>query len=363
MSARPESPTVDIAREQRAKDRAVKRARMLDLLDHVDAPAILLTSSTAVSWYLDGGRTGVSLAADPIVAVRVSRDADEVFLTSNETARLVAEELPNDVVLRERLWYEPMPTVDAIPEMAVADALRAARLPLLPGETDRYRALGADTAAAMTHVFMRAERSWSERDLAAALTGALADVGADPLVVLVGGAERAAVPHPLPTAAPLGSRAMAVLCARRDGLIANCSRWLAFGEETPEERDAAERILRVEAAALDATRPGNSIAAVLDVIASAYPAAGFSPDQWRRHHQGGAAGYAGRDPRATPSLADRIVLEQAFAWNPWSPGAKVEDTVLLTGTEEHPEIDVLTVDPAWPTTIVNGHRRPATLIR
>ncbi|GAB3614946.1 M24 family metallopeptidase [Humibacter ginsengisoli] len=350
---------------QRASDRAVKRARVLDILDRAgEADSVLLTSAAAVSWYLDGGRLGVSLAADPIVAVRVARDADEVFVTSNETARLVAEELPSGVVVHDRAWFEPLAVLasaGALREQDVDAELRAARAVLLPGERQRFRSLSADAAKAATDVLLDAEPTWSERRVAAETAQRLVAVGADPLVLLVAGESRASLPHPLPTDAPLGRRAMLVICARRDGLIANLSRWVSFGPLTEGERDAERRILQVEAAAFDATVPDAPLSDVLATIAAAYRANGFDADQWQRHHQGGAAGYNGRDPRATPSTTDLARLGQAFTWNPWVPGAKVEDTVLLAGTPEAPEIEPITVDEGWPTIQVAGRARPITL--
>ena len=351
---------------QRASDRAVKRARVLELLDRAGAESVLLTSATAVTWYLDGGRMNVSLAADPIVAVRVSRDEDEVFATSNESARLVAEELPAGIVVRDRPWYAALDLPDApavLREQQVDSELRAARAVLLPGERQRFRALSADAATAVTDVLLDAQPSWSERRVAAALAGRLVALGADPLVLLVAGEGRASLPHPLPTDAPLGNRAMVVVCARRDGLIANLSRWVSFAPLSAAVEDAERRILDVEAAAFEATRPGAELSEVLEAIAAAYPANGFDENQWTRHHQGGAAGYGGRDPRATPSTSDVVRLGQAFTWNPWVPVAKVEDTVLLAGTPESPFIEPITVDARWPTTEVAGRARPATLQR
>ena len=52
-------------------DRAVKRRRVLDVLDRRGAASIVLRSHTAVAWYLDGARTHVSLAGDPVAAVVV----------------------------------------------------------------------------------------------------------------------------------------------------------------------------------------------------------------------------------------------------------------------------------------------------
>ena len=150
-----------------------------------------------------------------------------------------------------------------------------------------------------------------------------------------------------------------VVCARRHGLIINVSRSVAFAPPTAAEEDAQRRILGVEAAYFDALVPGTALATVFRAGCRAYGTHGFDPDEWRRHHQGGVAGYAGRDPRATDVTDDPIRTGQAFAWNPTGDGAKVEDTVLLT---EH-GLQVLTVDPAWPTVSYGGRRRPDVLRR
>lgn len=356
-----------------AEDRRVKRARLLRILDDRDADALVLTSAPSLAWYLDGARIHVSLAADPLVSMRVSRDGDELVLSSNERERLVAEELPAGLELREYEWHEPPPALDGLSESAIAGELRAARRELLPGELARYRSLCADTAAAATDVLLACTPQWSERRLAAAIGGALIAAGADPLVLLVAGSSRSRHPHPLPTDAPLGSSAMLVICARRDGMIVNLTRSVSFDEIGAAARDRQRRIFEVEAAAFDAMRPGVELREVLATIAGAYPAAGFAEQHWRGHHQGGAAGYAGRDPRATPSIDDTIVLGQAFSWNPWVPGAKVEDTVLLSSagqspsqehpSQEHPVVEPLTLDPRWPTIEIAGRARPDTMQR
>lgn len=352
----PTRPDADAA----TSDRLHKRQQLLSVLRRHDAEAITLTSAAAVNWYLDGARTHVSLAADPVVAVRVTTDADTVLVTSNERERLLDEELPPGVEVMERAWFEPLPSGGGLDERDVNGELRALRAVLLPGERERFRALGRDTASALTDALTSATPQWTERELAAAAAQRLSRQGADPLVVLVAGESRAH-PHPLPTDAALGRRAMLVACARRHGLIANITRWVSFGPLTGAERDAERRILDVEAAAFAATRPGRPLRDVLGDIGVAYPSAGFPADQWTRHHQGGAAGYAGRDPRATPDTDDVVHIGQAFAWNPWAGGAKVEDTVLLTGTEAKPLIEPLTLDERWPTTSVAGRQRPVTL--
>lgn len=337
----------------------MKRARLLEILSDRDAGSLLLTSAASVNWYLDGARTHVSLAAEPIVAVEVTPEGDTVRLTDNEESRLIREELPEGVAVHRRAWLESPPPSDGLVEADVDAALRAARRELLPTELRRYEALGTSVAATLTDVLGAAEPDWTERELAARLAHDLIASGSEPLVVLVAGDARRAFRHPLPTAGRLGRRAMAVVCARRAGLIANVTRWVSFGPLDARDADAEDRILAVEADVFDGTVPGASTGDLIAVVAGAYPRHGFAADEWRRHHQGGPAGYAGRDPRATPGGLDRFADGQAFTWNPSGDGAKVEDTVLLTGSG----VRALTFDPRWPVRVVGGRARPVTLVR
>jgi Xaa-Pro aminopeptidase len=277
-------------------------------------------------------------------------------VTSNEAPRLAAEELPEWAEVVEHPWYASV--VEAAEAEAVASGgategrleagLRAARQQLLPAEVQRYRELGTDVAALLTRCLSSASPTEPERDLAARLTAGVVELGAEPIVVLAGGEARRRYRHPLPTAAALGARAMVVLCARRSGLILNATRWVRFGSRTESELDADRRILAVEAAYLAASRPGSSLAAAFAAGTATYAEQGFDRDEWTLHHQGGVAGYAGRDPRAAPGLDVPLGADVAFAWNPTAPGCKVEDTILSTESG----FEVLSADPAWPTVSV-----------
>lgn len=350
---------------EKATDRATKRARVLDILASAGRDSVLLTSHTALSWYLDGSRVGISLAGDPIAAVLVTADGDHLVTYNNEAERLLAEEIPAGVSVHEVPWHAALndvaawfgPGVSPATEGDLAGELRLARRSLLPGELGRYELLCRESAEILTDVLADATPLTTERQLAAALAGRLVSAGADPLVLLANGASRAAFRHPLPTDEVLGRRAMAVVCARRDGMIANVTRWVRFDGGTPAELDAESRIANVEADIFDATIPGARIAGVLSEIRTAYARHGFGAEQWQLHHQGGPAGYAGRDPRATDAVTDTVALDQPFTWNPSGPGVKIEDTVLLTADGIRP----LSVDPRWPATPVNGILRPVTL--
>ncbi|WP_258064589.1 Xaa-Pro peptidase family protein [Arthrobacter sp. ZGTC131] len=355
----------NIAKPGNKADRAIKRQRVLDILAESGRDSLLLTTNTALTWYLDGSRVHISLAGDPIAAMLVDRDGDHLVTFNNEAARIAAEELPDGVALHSVPWHGQLhaaaamlsPGGNPLAEAEVAAELRAARQQFLPGESARYARLCEETAASLTDVLSEATPETTEFGVASALAARIVAMGAEPLVLLCNGAGRGEFRHPLPTHSPLGRRAMAVVCARRNGLVANVTRWVRFDAGTPAELDAESRIAAVEAEIFDATVPGAQLNGVFAEIREAYGRHGFGAAQWTLHHQGGPAGYAGRDPRATPAADDTVVLNQPFTWNPSGPGVKIEDTVQLTESG----IAVLSVDPRWPTAPVNGIQRPLTL--
>ncbi|MGX5717453.1 M24 family metallopeptidase [Arthrobacter sp. MAHUQ-56] len=347
-------------------DRAVKRRRVLDILDAAGRDSLLLTTHTALTWYLDGSRVHISLAGDPIAAVLVDRGGDHLVTFNNEAGRIAAEELPPGVNLHTVPWHGNLHQAAAavgnsawppLTEAEVAAELRAARQQLLPAESARYALLCAELAGIITDVLSATTPETTEFEVASVLAARVVATGAEPLVLLCNGSSRSAFRHPLATHSPLGRRAMAVVCARRDGLVANITRWVRFDAGTAEELDAEARIAAVEADIFDATVPGARLDGIFAEIKASYLRHGFGADQWEQHHQGGPAGYAGRDPRVTSSVTDTVVQGQSFTWNPSGPGVKIEDTVQLTDSG----LQVLTADPRWPAAAVNGLRRPVTL--
>jgi Xaa-Pro aminopeptidase len=147
---------------------------------------------------------------------------------------------------------------------------------------------------------------------------------------MVGGAQR--IPrhrHPIPAGATLGARAMIVVCAERGGLYANLTRFVHFEPPDGELAAKLEACQGILARLGAATRPGRTLGDVFDDCRTFYADAGFS-DGWRHHHQGGLTGYRSRELIAMPETALVIEPGQAFAWNPSLPGAKAEETFVLT---------------------------------
>jgi Xaa-Pro aminopeptidase len=209
----------------------------------------------------------------------------------------------------------------------------------------------------VTDALLSARPDWTEYDLSAAAASALWRRGIQPALTLAAGQDRLPVSrHPTPTSGFLGDRAMLVVCGRRHGLYANLTRFVYFRKLTIEEARASDAVAQVEAAAFNASARNKTLAETYQDIAAAYTTAGY-PNAERDHHQGGITGYLSRDILALPNARERIEPMMAVAWNPSLPGAKIEDTALVTEAG----LEILTVDERWPSIEVDGRLRPAEM--
>ena len=355
----------------------IERARLDRLdgyLDENGLEAVWFARPNSFAW-LTGGNNVVDREGDVGVAA-AGYDGDEVTVVTDsiEADRLRDEELPGDIEVEEFTWYEdtlagavaarsstPAAADFDVPGFETVDA-SPLRQPLIEEDVEAYRSLGREAASAVEAVCRELQAEDTEHEVASALRVALSARDIEAPVVLVGGAERAGkYRHYAPKHADLGDYALVSVTAERAGLHASLTRTVAF--DPPEwlvERHHAA--MTVEATALAATRVvpryDGTAGDVFGAIQAAYEGVGF-PDEWERHHQGGAAGYAGREWIATPDHDAPIELPMAFAWNPTVQGAKSEDTVLVTGDD----FEVLTETGDWPTEPVMAHDYEAALER
>jgi Xaa-Pro aminopeptidase len=329
------------------------------------------------AWATCGGSNVVLLTTDVGIAELLVTERDACVLTDEiEAGRLRAEELPSALEVASCRWTERPAAWDAqvreraggrvvasdrpgAGEAALPQPLVAARSSLLPEELERYRGLGRAAAEAMSEVLLAAKPSWTERQLAGAGAEALWARGIEPALTLAAGERRLPIyRHATPTSEKLGGRAMLVFCGRRHGLFANLTRFVYFRAPAQDERAADGAVAEVEGAGLETLRPGATLGAVYGALVEAYARAGFA-GQERAHHQGGTCGYSSRDVVALPGSTVRIAPDNAVAFNPSLPGAKIEDTVVV----REAGIEVLTVDARWPTRTVRGRTRPSILVR
>ncbi|APD10382.1 M24 family metallopeptidase [Thermus sp. 93170] len=265
-----------------------------------------------------------------------------------EHPRIAEEEVPG-LPVQVHPWYAFPPP--GSPNDLEHD-LTLLRLALSKKAQEAFRRLGREAAELVGEVVRAAKPTWREQELAGALAEALWGHGIRPQLLLVAGEERLfRHRHPLPKDRPLGRSFMAVVCAERGGLVANLTRMVNLGDGEVEAR--YRKVLEVEEAALDASRPGAKLGEVFAALQAAYERVGF-PSAWEEHHQGGVGGYRSREAIAVPGHPLTLEEGMALAWNPSLAGAKVEDTFLMTGEG----LLNLTEDPRWPTVRVGERDRP-----
>lgn len=344
---------------------------------------LVLSDHTNVAWLAGGGRSYVSPAFEQGAGRVIVSTEEVILLTSNiEARRMAAEEfagVPWRVVAHP--WWEgpagtlrhmipagrragvdvPLPWLpDAVP---IGGEIARLRVHLSQAAQERARALGRVVGDAMASVAHQVQPGESEHEIAARLGGALLAQGADVPTCLVAVDERFFQwRHFLPTGQRLERYAAFSVCARRDGIILSCTRLLHFGQPPADLLRRVDAVARVDAALIAATRPGATSGELFEVARAAYATVGF-PEEWRNHHQGGLGGYRGCEWLILPGGKERIEAGQLVAWNPSIPGAKSEDTFLVTpgGSE------IITESEGFPYVEVHTEagaiRRPSVLVR
>lgn len=352
-----------------ADEVASKLARIAQRLEEHGAGALVLRRSDTLTWLLAGADVLVSRQAGPVVEAVAHAAGVEVVTNHIEAERLRHEELPEGCHVHAVPWQQPA----ALSERALALAhelssngsvvdddtvdLTDARWPLLPVELERLRATGRATAATLTDVAVGLSPELTEHQAAGRVMGALRARGLHVPVVLVAGASRlGTVRHPVPTHAPLGNAALIVVCSEGRGLVSATSRIVRFGIEPGPVAERLSEVLRVEAAMLEATRPGTALGDVLSAARGAYARVGH-PEAWRDHHQGGPIGYRPREWLVVPGDQRPVRLGAAYAWNPSLPWAKSEDTFVVSEAG----LENVTWDDRWPSVTVEGRPRADVL--
>ena len=367
-----------------AEETTQKLAQLRALLEEHRAPAVVLGRVANFAWATGGGRSFVNVATDFGAAWAVVGRAGAWVVASNIEAQRLAEEEVDPATWEPvaYAWWEPEGAIEAVRRLTGAEPSALLSDGALPGARDvsrdlarlrqrlgraevrRAQALGRDLAEALEATCRAAQPGETEWAVAGRLAAACCARGIVPVVHLVAADERACRRHPLPTDRPVARYALVAVSGMRGGLVASATRLVHWGPVPPELLRRWRAAAQVEAELLAATRPGALARDLFALAQDAYARAGF-PDEWRHHHQGGLAGYASREWRATPTGTEVLAADQLVAWNPTVAGAKSEDTV-RTREDDLPE--VLTRTGSWPEEVFvarSGARipRPAILER
>jgi Xaa-Pro aminopeptidase len=308
--------------------------------------AVLLDTRATFAWLTLGGQAHVVLASERVAVPLLVTDSRCVALApANEAPRIADEEVQGLPIAVETLpWHEPDSTgaaaraiagSDVLPEDALGAGLIDARMRLSPPEHERMRWLGGLADGALSAATSKVTPGTTEDDAVAALQTALAPRGVRTPVLLAAADDRIArYRHPLPVGRPVERRLMLVLVAERWGLHVAATRFAELEPPTVEEARRADACATILGRMRAASRPGATLADVLEAARAGYAEHGAA-DEWELHHQGGTIGYAGRERIATPGDTTVLAAGMAVAWNPSITGAKAESTDLVG--EDGPE--------------------------
>jgi len=353
-------------REQREK-----RARIKALLAEKGLDALVLRKGANVAWII-GGRAHIPTTLE-LSCMDVIVYPDRIVVVTNkiEAQRLKDEELSGDEELIVVNWFEgrdaqlpkgPKIGVDGVDgeRTNIQGEIENLRRKLNEFEIARLKEIGSDATQALEEAMLDIDSDANEVEVAGEMAEELWERNLEPVVLLVAGEDRIKkYRHPLPTTAKVGNLVMGVICARRKGLIASVTRLVHFGELKSEIRENYIKLLNVESAFLDGTKPGATLADAFKAGQVEYLKQGFERDEWTNHHQGGPTGYLPRDFTAHEKTNQLIEVRNAIAWNPSAAGLKVEDTLVVTESG----FDFVTGSSEWPCLKIAGRSRPDIAIR
>ncbi|MEW5721125.1 MAG: M24 family metallopeptidase [Chloroflexota bacterium] len=359
------------------KEFDLKQEQIRALLAERNLDALWLQRVSSFAWATCGAAAYINTAATTGAAsLLITPNARYVITTNIEVPRIENEERlgAQGWEFRAANWHDANPAIAELTRglrlgsdfpapnaTDLSDEIARLRANLTPEESDRVRALGKLCAQAMDIAIRAVRPGQTEFEIAARLGAEAQARGVQPIVNLIATDERIfAYRHPLPTTKKLDKYAMLVLCGRAWGLVCSITRLVYFGKLPDELRRKMDACARIDAIFHAATRPGKKLCAVFQRAVDEYAATGFA-DEWRLHHQGGAAGYEPREYLGNLDSNDVVAVGQPYAWNPSITGTKSEDT-LLVGEKNN---EVISAIPGWQTirVTVDGQtiERPAIL--
>ncbi len=355
----------------------IKLSNIRALLEQRHLDALYLARVSSFAWATCGAASYINTAVATGEASLLVTQKEHYLITNN----IEAPHYDKEEKLKSQGWqFEVGPwylASDALERLAkglklgadicmpgaadLGNEVAVLRMNLLPEEQARYREVAKLSAQAVEAATRAARPGMSEYEIAANLAKEAYDRELAPIVNLIATDERIfGFRHPLPRSKKMEKYAMVIICGRKYGLVASCTRLIHYGPLSDELKKKQAALVQIDARVNASTQPGLTLGGMFGLIQKAYAAAGY-PDEYQLHHQGGPASYEPREFVAKPGLEVQVEIGQAYAWNPSITGCKTEDTVLIT-----PEgFEVMTEMPNWPMTEVTvdgkSYRRPLIL--
>jgi Xaa-Pro dipeptidase len=347
----------------RAGEFSEKLSRTRGYLEKKGLDAVFLKRRSNFAWITCGGDNRiVDHSEEGWSGVLVTKERVFLVTDNTEMPRILEEEIRGiPIETYEYTWYKTQ-LKDSILKVCGNDNVACdleieglkrlesdfdrIQYELTEPELERFRELGGLTSRIFTKIGGKIELGMTELDVAAMVGFELMRENIQPQLILVACDNRITdYRHPIPTSQKISTYVMYVAVAVKWGLNLSITRFVHFGEPSEELRRKHEAILNIDARLIRNTRPGRKIVDIFTQHIENFARFGY-PEEWRKLHQGGSASYRIRDVKATLDTpeTERVLLHQAYAWNPSIAGIKSEDTILVLEKKN----EIISEDPDWP---------------
>lgn len=328
------------------QERLIKIERLHGVMEKCGLDAIYLKRQDNFAWLTCGGINYVGLGEMGNCGLLVTKENTYAITNNIEAPRMRDEEKLEEMgfAIHAQTWYENAFEGETIAHLVpsgkvgydygtacnVANDVKLLRFSLTEAEMERYREGGYLTARAMEETIATVRPGDSEHKTIGRLVNTVRSHGMDVVSAMCAADERIRhYRHPVPHGDIIRERVQLGGNMRYKGLIICCTRLMNFVPVTQELRNQYRANVEIDCTMMAASKPGATFVSVLEAGRAAYEARGYG-EEFKKHHQGGPIGYAGRDYRVDFSTPGTIAENQAFCWNPSITGTKSEDTVIST---------------------------------
>lgn len=340
-----------------------KERRVRILLDKCGYDAVVIGRQDNFSWYTCGGNNRVLITSETGFTILVITKLTTYAIAQiMDGPRVFDEELKGfDIEPVFLKWYEQsreekveemikgLRVLSDIPIKGATCApgeLYRLHYPLTEKEIEKCRRLGRITEEIFINVSNELRPGMTEREIEALMMYEYARNNTTCEVLLVGSDERISkYRHPNPSDKKIEKFVLLHSGARREGLHANVTRMVYFGDSLPQDiKRRYDAVSKIEAASLSMCIPGKKFAKILELQKRLFREAGFA-NEWENHFQGAITGYLLADPNLCKNPDAEVVVNQAYDWFITITGVKVEELSINTKKG----VIIPSVTGIWPT--------------
>lgn len=358
--------------------------KLRSFITNQDFKVVVLTKPANIAAFFNGAQASLGFRQEQPGRIAICMTGESVVLLGNRTevTRVAEDELSclDGLILHPFRWDEWKLEESVKNYLAdggfnrvcddtgtfgknIGTTLEGMYYPLTDQEIKNLRELGKETALIVETVAKNLKSGETEVQVGGTLTGQLVSRGILPEFIMVTADDRMVkFHHSSPKEIPIERMAFISATVHRRGLYVSLTRIVSLGAVTSNWREHQEACNRIDAKTIFLSKPGISVGEIFRWIKRSYENEGYQ-DEWETHHQGGPAGFYGRDYKATEKESRCLVEHQPVVWNPTVRGAKSEDTILTTRHKELPEILTETDNWIYYDVVVEGTkiRRPVIL--